>query len=97
MGKTVPSYRMAIEDEIHHWKAFRDALPSDEEKQAFETIMDMCRNHATAGSNACNPILFEPMVMSVLLGQQKQIRTLQRKIDALLVSTLPVEKTNDSM
>ena len=92
MGKTVPSYRMAIESEIHHWKSFRDALPSDEEKQAFETIMDMCRNHATAGSNACNPILFEPMVMSVLLGQQKMIRTLQRKIDALLVLMLPIER-----
>lgn len=47
---------------------------------------------AMAGSNACNPILFEPMVMSVLLGQQKQLRTLQRKIDALLVATLPKEK-----
>jgi hypothetical protein len=45
-----------------------------------------------AGSNACNPILFEPMVMSMLLGQQKQIRTLQRKLDGLLISTLPVER-----
>jgi hypothetical protein len=43
------------------------------------------------GSNTCNPILFEPMVMSVLLGQQKMIRTLQRKIDALLIATLPIE------
>jgi hypothetical protein len=92
MGKTVPSYRMAIEEEIHNWKNFRDALPSEEEKLSFDTIMDMCRNQAMAGSNACNPILFEPMVMSVLLGQQKQIRTLQRKIDTLIVTTLPVER-----
>jgi len=26
------------------------------------------------------------------LGQQKMIRTLQRKIDALLVANLPIEK-----
>ena len=83
---------MAIESEIHNWKSFRDALPSEEEKQAFDSIMDLCRSQAMAGSNACKPILFEPMVMSVLLGQQKQIRTLQRKIDALLVSTLPIEE-----
>ena len=31
---------------------------------------------------------FDPMLMSILLGQQKQIQTLQRKIDALLVATL---------
>jgi hypothetical protein len=92
MGKTVPSYRMAIEDEIHNWKNFRDALPREEEKQSFDTIVDMCRSQVMAGSNACNPILFEPIVMSLLLGQQKQIRTLQRKIDALVVSTLPAER-----
>jgi hypothetical protein len=91
MGKTVPTYRMAIECEIANWKNFRDALTSEEEKQAFDTIMDLCRSQAMVGSNACNPVLFEPMVMSVLLGQQKQIRTLQRKIDALLISTLPIK------
>jgi hypothetical protein len=92
VGKTVPTYRMAIEDEIHNWKGFRDALASEAEKAAFDQVMDLCRMQAMAGSNACNPILFEPMVMSVLLGQQKMIRTLQRKIDALLVATLPIEK-----
>ena len=33
MGKTVPSYRMALEFEISGWKGFRNALPSEEEKQ----------------------------------------------------------------
>jgi hypothetical protein len=42
--------------------------------------------------NACKPILFEPMVMSIVLGQQKRIKTLQRKLDALLIATLPMEK-----
>jgi hypothetical protein len=54
--------------------------------------MDFCRSQARAGSNATSPILFEPMMMSVLLEQQKQIKTPQRKLDALLVSTLPIEK-----
>ena len=92
MGKTVPTYRIAIEEEIQHWKPFRDGLVSEVEKQAFDIIMDLCRVQAMAGSNACNPVLFEPMVMSVLLGQQKQIKTLQRKLDALLVVSLPTDK-----
>ncbi len=94
MGKTVPTYRMAIEGEISNWKGFRDALASEEERQAFDQVMDLCRVQAMAGSNACNPVLFEPMVMSVLLGQQKMIRTLQRKIDALLIATLPIKKAD---
>jgi hypothetical protein len=92
MGKTVPLYRIAIESEIASWKGFRDGLTTEEEKQAFDEVMDMCRMQAAAGSCATNPILFEPMIMSVLLGQQKRIRQLQRKIDALLISMLPIEK-----
>ena len=83
---------MAIECEIASWKSFRDGLTSEDEKQAFDEVMDMCRMLSSAGSMATNPVLFEPMVMSILLRQQKCIRTLQRKIDALLVATLPIEK-----
>ena len=89
MGKTVPSYRIAVEEEIGRWNRFRDGLASDEEKEAFDELMDLVRGNAMAGGNACNPILFEPMAMSILLGQQKRIMTLQRKIDALLVAKLP--------
>ena len=80
MGKTVPSYHIAIEEEIAQWKLFRDALPSDEAKQAFDEMVDMCRMNAMAGSNACKPILFEPMTMSILLGQQKRIRQLEKDL-----------------
>jgi len=83
LGKTVPTYRMAIEWEIAQWKPFRDALPSDEEKRAFDELMDLCRVQAMAGSNACKPILFEPMAMSILLGQQLKIRSLQHQLEQL--------------
>ena len=79
MGKTVPSYRMAVEWEIHRWKGFRNALPNEEEREAFDELMDMCRNLASAGSCATNPIIFEPMVMSILLAQQKKLRELEQK------------------
>ena len=49
MGKTVPSYRMALEFEIGRWNRFRNSLSSDEEKQAFDALVDMCRNNAMAG------------------------------------------------
>ena len=67
MGKTVESYRMAIEDEMIRWNGFGKALRI-EDKVAFDALMDACRSYASAGSNATNPILFEPMVMSILLA-----------------------------
>jgi hypothetical protein len=80
MGKTVPSYRIALEMEIQRWKGFRKALNSEEDREAFETMMDMCRNNATASSNAVNPIIFEPMVMSILLSQLEKIRELENNL-----------------
>ncbi len=59
MGKTVPAYRMALEFEIDTWKRFRKML-SDEDNQAFEELMDLCRRFASESSNATKPIIFEP-------------------------------------
>ena len=81
MGKTVPSYRMAIEFEINRWKGFRNSLENDEEQLAFDQIMDMCRGLASAGSAACNPIIFEPIVMSILVLQQKKMHRLEKQLN----------------
>ncbi|MGD6853264.1 MAG: hypothetical protein ACQCN6_14495 [Candidatus Bathyarchaeia archaeon] len=82
MGKTVESYRMAIEDEITRWKGFEKALRA-EDREAFEALMDACRSYASAGSNAVQPVLFEPMIMSILLSQQKRIIQLEKALDAI--------------
>jgi len=73
---------MALEDEIHRWSGFQKALRT-EDREAFEAIMDACRSFASAGSNATQPILFEPMVISILLSQQKKISKLERAVDAI--------------
>ena len=62
------------------WQAPWDLAQLGEE--AFDTLMDACRNYASAGSNATQPILFEPMVLSILVSQQKQIARLQKALNA---------------
>jgi hypothetical protein len=81
MGKTVESYRMALEDEIRRWDGFAKALRT-EDREAFEELMDACRSLASAGSNATQPVLFEPMVMSILLFQQRKLTKLERQLNA---------------
>jgi hypothetical protein len=82
MGRTVESYRMALEEEISRWKRFFKVLRT-EDREAFEALMDACRLFASAGSNATQPILFEPMVMSILLFQQKKLHRLEKTLHAL--------------
>jgi hypothetical protein len=82
MGKTVESYRLALDTEIQTWNGFIKALRADD-REAFEQMTDACRNHASAGSNATRPEMFEPMVMSILLEQQKKLIHLEKELLAI--------------
>ena len=83
MGKTVESFRMALEGEINRWSGFARAL-CKLDREAFDELMDMCRTYASESSCATNPIVFEPMVMSIMLAQQKKLRELEYKLNELL-------------
>jgi hypothetical protein len=82
VGKTVESYRLALEDEIRMWNGFAKALRSVD-REAFEELMDACRSFASAGSNATQPVIFEPMIMSMLLFQQEKLQKLEKELDAI--------------
>jgi len=82
MGRTVPSYRQALEAEIERWKAFRKGLRG-KDAEAFDRMMNACRLFASAGSMAARPILLETMFMSILLNQEKAITEIKERLDRL--------------
>jgi len=79
LGKTVESYRMALDHETQRWSSFARALRKAD-RVTFDQLMDICRNYASAGSNATRPVLFEAMVMSILLHQQKLLNEIEKKL-----------------
>lgn len=79
LGKTVESYRIALDQEIQMWRGFARALRK-EDREAFDQLMDICRNYASAGSNATRPVLFEAMVMCILLDHQKFLTRLKKEL-----------------
>ncbi|MDH5419666.1 MAG: hypothetical protein OEY39_00170 [Candidatus Bathyarchaeota archaeon] len=82
MGRTVPSYRQALEREIERWKGFRKGL-RNKDAEAFDRMMNACRLFASAGSMATRPVLLEAMLMSILLNQEKAIMEIREKLDKL--------------
>jgi hypothetical protein len=86
MGKTVASYRMALDREVQRWSGFARALRK-EDRTSFDQLIDICRNFASAGSNATRPVLFEAMVMSVLLHQQKLLNKLEKRLNEVSESS----------
>ncbi len=82
MGRTVPSFRPAIDRELESWKPFARGLrPSDQ--SLFEVLADYARVHADAGSLANRPLLSEVIFMSALLEHEKTIRALRAQVAAL--------------
>jgi hypothetical protein len=82
LGRTVPSYRQALESEINRWEPFRRALRA-KETEAFNDMMNACRMHASAAGMATRPILSEAMFMSILLSQQKQLAEIRESLERL--------------
>jgi len=82
MGRTVPSYRHALEREIERWKGFKKGLRG-KDAEAFDRMMNACRMFASAGSMATRPILLEAMFMSILLHQEKVLMEIKARLDRL--------------
>ena len=83
LGKTVPSFRMMLESEIAKWKEFVKALPGNSDKEAFEELMNYCRNYASAAGAAVRPIVSDAMFMSILLAQEKELRKIKASLEKL--------------
>ncbi|MEJ2279109.1 MAG: hypothetical protein P8Y70_15390 [Candidatus Lokiarchaeota archaeon] len=79
MGRTVPSFRPALENEIETWKDFKRALRPEDQK-AFDKLMNYARIHADAGSLSARPMLSEILFISFALEQEKRIKFLEEKI-----------------
>lgn len=80
MGRTVASYRQALEIEIAKWESFKKAL-READAEAFNSMMNACRMYASAGSMATRPILLETMFMSILLSQEGEIAKIRERLD----------------
>ncbi|MFW9901952.1 MAG: hypothetical protein ACFFDY_11830 [Candidatus Thorarchaeota archaeon] len=82
MGRTVPSFRPALEHEIESWKDFKRALRPEEQK-IFDKLMNFARIHADAGSMSARPMLSEILFISFAVEQEKKIEVLEAKVNEL--------------
>ncbi|MHA1266043.1 MAG: hypothetical protein ACTSRS_12495 [Candidatus Helarchaeota archaeon] len=87
MGRTVPSFRQALEEEIAMWHSFRQALRPNE-RAIFDKLMEKVRNYGDAGMLANRPVILDTILMALLLEQQKQIVHLQKQIEELQKSRI---------
>ena len=72
MGRTTPSFRMALEMEKLDWKPFRNALDKKDRK-LFDDMFDIPRLYTSACSYSVQTVRLYPILMSILLYHFKQL------------------------
>jgi hypothetical protein len=80
VGRTIPSWRILLEEELWRWRKFQDALRIDE-RETFEDLMNECRRYASAAGAATFPVKAEGMFLSILFSHHKSLKELREKID----------------
>lgn len=92
MGRTIPSWRILLEEEFRRWRKFQEMLRIDE-REIFEDLMDECRRYASAAGAGAFPVKTEGMFLSIIFSHHKHLKELSDKIDRI---NHFIEKTNQS-
>jgi hypothetical protein len=87
MGRTVPTYRLQLEHELHRWRQFRAALRA-EDQSGFDSLFVYARTYADAGSAAARPCPSEALFLSMLLGLYLEVQALRHAL-AVAVQRAP--------
>jgi hypothetical protein len=82
LGRTNPTFRDLLTAIEGRWKPYRRALRR-QDQQRFDQLFEDARSHADAAGyqNADEPLF--PVLVSILLAQQRRIEDLQARLDAL--------------
>ncbi len=76
MGRTIPTYRIVLEQVIRRWDNFRRALRKGD-REIFDGMMNKARMHSSASIFNIQNDPTESMFMSIILEQEKEIDKLK--------------------
>ena len=82
MGRTVPSFRIALEQEISTWAPYRRSLGMASRK-ALDRMFNKARTYCSASSNAVRPVKFEGMFMAVAFDHARRLEDLCVEMEKL--------------
>jgi hypothetical protein len=74
MGRTVPSFRMLLEEIIVELSIFRRALHG-EDKAAFDRLMNKARKHVSSCTVAPTLDPMDAVFLSILVEQEKELNS----------------------
>jgi hypothetical protein len=80
VGRTLPTQIQWLRQEEQAWAGFRRALRK-EDQEAFDAVWRHARRHTTAASMASRPLPFEAHVLSMMVGLERELEDLRRRME----------------
>lgn len=80
MGRTMPSFRLALMEEEQEWKPFRNALDKQDRKE-FDSMFADVRLYISACSYATRPVRVQPVFMALVFHHYKQLAKMAKQME----------------
>src|SRR5919198_2854950 len=94
MGRTIPSFRIALAMEERRWKPFRNALDKSDRKE-FDEMFTIPRLYLSACSYSTQTVRVYPIMISILLHCFKQLVESIENVKRVLGNTSGKEIYNE--
>ena len=95
MGRTIPSWRLVVNDELERIARFRDFL-RPEDKEIFDDLLRQCKHYAPYASTMASVVEEVPLMFSMLFGQHKMIWELEKRLAKLEAVQVQFSNGQDS-
>ena len=82
MGRSVPPWRIRVENELSRFHAYRRAL-TVADQAAFDALANELRQRRAAGGMLPALDAWQPMMLSMVVGLMAHIERLETRIQAL--------------
>lgn len=80
MGRTVSTYRDALEERLSRWdREFGRALTDPQDRESFRELLQGARRYVAQGTLLASGDLTERAFLAILLDLERQVRALRPK------------------
>jgi hypothetical protein len=85
LGRTIPSFRLALADEESNWSEYRKYLDK-KQRHAFDEMFASVRLYISACSNAAKPVRIYVILISILLDHYIDLLDMADKLEIVQIT-----------
>jgi hypothetical protein len=79
MGRTIPSWRIIVDQEIAKLNKFKQFLRA-EDQVIFEDLLTQCKLYASAAGVLASSVKEFPLLIAMLFAHHKKLTELERRV-----------------